>query len=59
MAVAKMAIIKAHTQEQIAIDTKLSRPDSLRGQDADFGRTWEPIDFLHEQCFTDFLGNEY
>ena len=52
----KMASIKAHIQEKMAVDGVGPRPGSLSGEDADMGRTWEPVDFLDETWLRDVLG---
>ncbi|KAG0651879.1 hypothetical protein D0Z07_0829 [Hyphodiscus hymeniophilus] len=55
----KMTSIKTHIQEQLAVEARNSRHDSLTGQDADFGRPWEPIDFLDNDFFGDIMGMEF
>ena len=52
--VSKLVAVKAHIQEQLAVIRSGSRSPS--GEDADMGRTWQPVDFLDESWFTDILG---
>ena len=54
---AKLARIKAHIQEKWAVDVVGPGPVSLSGEDADMGRTWEPVDFLDEFWIRDVFGS--
>jgi hypothetical protein len=53
---AKLATIKAHIQEKMSFEAVRPGPDSLSGEDADMGKTWEPVDFLDETWLRDILG---
>lgn len=55
-AATKMAGFKAYIQEKMAADAEASRLDSLSGDNALLGRTWEPVDFLDEAWFGDLSG---
>jgi hypothetical protein len=48
---AKMASVKAQIQNAMG-----QGPGTLSGEDADMGRTWEPVDFLDESRLADILG---
>lgn len=56
-AAAKLARVKAHIQEKWACSNANGSPGSpTSGEDADFGRTWDPVVFLDESWLGDFLG---
>jgi hypothetical protein len=56
-ATVKLTRIKAHIQEKWAVEAAGPRTASLSGEDADMGRTWEPVDFLDEFWATDVFAS--